>query len=49
MRDENDFVDRKKDGDGREGVGDKKKKWAEDRKSMGDEIYQNSWSKVKRI
>lgn len=26
MRDENDFVDRKKDGDGREGVGDKKKK-----------------------
>lgn len=24
--DENDFVDRKKDGDGREGVGDKKKK-----------------------
>lgn len=27
----------------------KKKKWAEDRKSMGDEIYQNSWSKVKRI
>ena len=25
MRDENDFVERKKDGDGREGVGDKKK------------------------
>lgn len=47
MRDENDFVDRKKDGNGREGVGDKK--MAEDRKSMRDEIYQNSWSKVKRI
>lgn len=48
MRDENDSVDRKKDGNGREGVGDKKK-MAEDRKSMRDEIYQNSWSKVKRI
>lgn len=33
---------------GREGVGDKKKK-TKDRKSMGDEIHQNSWSKVKRI
>lgn len=45
--DENDFVDRKKDGDGREGVGDKKnknkkKKTAKDGKSMRDEIYQNS-------
>lgn len=25
------------------------KKMAADRKSMRDEIYQNSWSKVKRI
>lgn len=25
------------------------KKMAEDRKSMRDEIYQNSWSKVKRM
>lgn len=25
------------------------KKMAEESKSMGDEIYQNSWSKVKRI
>lgn len=41
------FVDRKKDGNGWEGVGDKE--MAEDRKSMEDEIYQNSWSKVKRI
>ena len=47
MRDENDSVDRKKDGNGRKGVGNKK--MAEDRKSMRDEIYQNSWSKVKRI
>lgn len=47
MRDENDSVDRKKDENGREGAGDKK--MAEDRKSMRDEIYQNSWSKVKRI
>lgn len=41
MKDENDFVDRKKNGYGREGVGDKKK-IEEDRKSMRDEIYQNS-------
>lgn len=53
MRDENDSVERKKDGEGREarrereGEGDKE--MAEERKSMIDEIYQDSWSKVKRI
>ena len=41
MRDENDFLDRKKDGNGRgRGVGEKK--MAKDRKSISDEIYQNS-------
>lgn len=54
MRDENDFVDRKKD-DERGEVGEgalfkkKKKKMAEDGKSMRAEKYQNSWSKVKRM
>lgn len=33
MRDENDFVERKKNGNGREGVGDKKK-WQRVEKSM---------------
>lgn len=47
--DENDFVERKKNGNAREGLGDDKKKMTEDRKSMVDEIYQSSWSKVKRI
>lgn len=47
MRDENDFVERKKDDSGWEGVGDKK--MTEDGKSMGDEIHQSSWSKVMRI
>lgn len=49
MRDENDFVDRKKD-DERGEVGEGALlKMAEDGKSMRDEKYQNSWSKVKRM
>lgn len=49
MRDENDFVDGKKD-DEREQVGERVlSKMAEDRKSMRDKKYQNSWSKVERM
>ena len=42
------WIGRKMAMEGREWA-TKKKKMAEDRKSMRDEIYQNSWSKVKRI